>query len=304
MSKKAIIFPGQGAQTVGMGKDWADVCGDIRGQFDRAGEILGFDLAKVCFEGPQEELTASDRAQPAIFLVSVASFKALESKGYSFDVAAGLSSGEWAALHYAGVLGFDDCIKALEARGRLMQQACEAEAGGMLTLIGLDPAKCGEVAEACGVQVANLNSPAQTVLSGPVAGIEKAQGVAKEAGAKIAKILPVAGAFHSRMMAPAAEAFAEVVDGLDFQTPRIPVLSNVTGEAHEDVASIKSRVVEQITGSVQWVQNTETMKAMGVDTYVESGPGKVLTGLIKRMHPGCTLHNVQGPADFEALPEA
>lgn len=293
MSKRALIFPGQGAQAVGMGQSLAESSPELRALFDQASATLGYDLAEVCFNGPQEELTKSDRAQPAIFVVSIAAYQALAARGnFSFDAVAGLSSGEWAALHIGGVVAFDDVLKVLEARGRLMQQACEARAGTMLSVMGMSQEQLNDIASQAGVEIANYNSGKQTVLSGSVEGIEKALPLAKEMGAR-AIPLPVAGAFHSSLMKPAADAFAEVLEDIEFKELTVPVLSNVTGKPHEDVAAIKGLMVDQITSSVQWLQNVEYMLGQGITQYVECGPGKVLTGLIKRIDKGTSLHNIQ-----------
>ncbi|MFT5121783.1 MAG: [acyl-carrier-protein] S-malonyltransferase [Kiritimatiellia bacterium] len=305
MGTLGILYPGQGAQAVGMGKDLVEGRPVLRARFDEASDILGFDLAKVCFDGPEEELKRSDRAQPAIFVHSVIARDALRSEtGLEVSFVAGLSSGEWAALYDAGVVSYADALKVLEARGRLMQQACSEQAGGMLSVIGLADEKLAALAETCGVELANFNSPGQTVLSGPIAGIEKAGPLAKEAGAKLAVQLDVAGAFHSSLMSSAAEAFAEVLSQITLNEPTIPVFSNVSGDAHTGVAEIPSAMVAQITSSVQWVKNVQSMIAAGTDTFVECGPGKILTGLVKRIDKTPTLHNIYDLQSLERTVES
>lgn len=302
--KTAVIFPGQGAQSVGMGRDLADAFPACRALFDRANEMLGYDLARICFEGPPEELTKSDRAQPAIFTVSMAALQALEAeeKNMEFAATAGLSSGEYAALHYAGVLTFDDALRVLEARSRYMQEACERTRGGMLSVIGLDAEKLELLCEETGIEVANLNSAAQTVLSGPVDGIEAAAAKAAEYGAKKAIPLQVAGAFHSSLMQSAADQLAEFLQNIPFSAPRMPVLSNVTAQPHEeDPDRIRRRMVEQITGSVRWLESVEWMQAQGVDRYIECGPGKVLTGLVKRIDKSAALDNISDLPSVQAF---
>lgn len=292
--KSAWLFAGQGAQTPGMGKDLAAAWPSCRALFDKANEVLGYDLAKLCFEGPASELTKTVHCQPAIFTVSAACLEAWRKAGRSEApaVAAGLSLGEWTALYAAGVISFEDGLRIMAARGRLMQEACDAEPGGMISLIGLSDEKVLEIAQAAGATPANFNAPGQIVLSGSAAAIAEAERLAKEAGAKRAIRLPVAGAYHSPLMARAAEGLKAVLEGVPFQSPAFPVLSNVTGKPHGDPASIREAMVRQVTSSVQWTASVAAMKAMGVDRYIEFGPGAVLTGLVKRMDEKAELLNV------------
>ena len=292
--KSAWLFAGQGAQTPGMGKDLAAAWPSCRALFDKANEVLGYDLAKLCFEGPASDLTKTVHCQPAIFTVSAACLEAWKKAGRTEPpvVAAGLSLGEWTALYAAGVISFEDGLRVLAARGRLMQEACDAEPGGMISLIGLPDEKVLEIAQAAGATPANFNAPGQIVLSGSAAAIAEAERLAKEAGAKRAIRLPVAGAYHSPLMARAAEGLKAVLEGITFQPPAFPVLSNVTGKPHGDPASIREAMVRQVTSSVQWTASVAAMKAMGVDRYIEFGPGAVLTGLVKRMDEKAELLNV------------
>lgn len=303
MSKTAILFPGQGAQAVGMGQDLAEQVPACRALFDRANDVLGFDLAQICFEGPVENLTKSNHAQPAIFVVSAAAWLALqEAKPDLQPVAvAGLSSGEWAALYAAGVVSFEDALRVLEARGRFMQAACEAQAGTMLSVIGLSVEQLEPIAEACGIQLANLNSPEQTVLSGTVAGIDQAEEMAKAGGAKRAIKLNVAGAFHSRLMASAAEQLAAFLKDISLSPPTMPVVSNVTGAPFNSVEEIREGMVRQVTESVRWVEDIQWMSANGVDRFIECGPGKVLSGLVKRIDKQAVIHNIQDHASLQAF---
>ncbi len=300
-SSKAVVFAGQGAQTVGMGRDLAEAHPECRELFTRADDALGYGLSKICFEGPVEELTKSNHCQPGIFVASMACFHAVVRAvpGATFAATAGLSLGEWTALHMAGSMTFEDTIRALEARGRFMQEACEATQGGMVSILGLAPALCQKVAEDAGVDVANLNSSEQTVLSGPREGIARAEELAKEAGAKKTVVLKVAGAFHSRLMQPAAERLAETLAGITMRAPRITVVSNVTGVPHGDPDQMRRDLVRQVTGSVRWVQSVEWLAAHGIGGYVECGPGKVLSGLIKRIQPEARLTNVQDVGSME-----
>lgn len=294
MSKKAIIFPGQGAQAVGMGKDLAEGLPEARALFDRASGVLGYDLADICFNGPIEKLTVSAHAQPAIFVHSVAAYQAWQVRHPgAFDFMAGLSSGEWTALHLAGVIGFDDTLKVLEARGRFMQEACEAQPGGMISIIGADSATLEKVCAGAGVEMANLNSAEQTVLSGTREGIDRVEVLAKELGIRKAIRLNVAGAFHSSLMRPAAVKLEAVLARVEFHAPVLPVIANVTGMAHGGPDDIRKAMVAQVFSSVRWYQGIETMKAQGVGFYLECGPGKVLSGLVKRIDKTASLHSIQ-----------
>jgi len=302
----ACIFAGQGAQTPGMGKDFAGADAELAALFEKAGSVLGFDLAKICFEGPAEELTKSNVCQPAIFVTSYAAYLALQKRRpVAFAVAAGLSLGEWSALCAAGVLDFDSTLKALEARGRFMQEACEATPSGMIAIVGATPAQLDEICAKSGCTVANVNSAAQQVLSGSKDEIAAAAAAAKEAGVKRAIPLATAGAFHSKYMAPAREKLAPVLDGIEFRAPKFPVLSNVTGKPHpSDPGAIKAAMLEQVTGTTNWAADVEAAKALGATRFVEFGPGKTLSGLIKKIDPALTTLNVADLASLDATAAA
>ena len=302
MSKRAIIFSGQGAQFVGMGKDLADKFPACKALYDKADEVLGYELSKICFEGPAEELTKSNHAQPAIFVTSIACYTALKEMNPELEVAmmAGLSLGEWSALHASGAMTFEDTLRVLEARGRAMQEACEETKGSMVSVIGLSIDQLSEICESTGVEMANLNSEAQTVLSGELEKIEKASVMAKEMGAKRAIVLQVAGAFHSSLMASATPKLEKVLNSVEIQAPSIPVLANVTGKPHGGSDDIRREMLKQVTGSVHWYESINEMTAAGVSEFIECGPGKVLTGLIKRIaERGTPLHNIQDIATLE-----
>ena len=296
------IFAGQGAQVPGMGRDFAEADAETMKLFDTANAVLGFDLKKVCFEGPAEELTKSNICQPAIFVTSYAAYLALQKKkAVSFACAAGLSLGEWGALCAAGVLDFDSTLKVLEARGRFMQEACELEPSGMIAIVGASPDQLAALCEKSGCTVANINSSAQQVLSGSKEAIASAAVVAKELGIKRALPLATAGAFHSRFMAPAREKLAPVLDGIEFKAPKFPVLSNITGKPHSsDPGEIRAMMLEQVTGTTNWAADVETAKSLGCDRFVEFGPGKVLSGLIKKIDPALTTLNVADMASLDA----
>ncbi len=306
MADKACIFAGQGAQFVGMGKDLAAANPEILGLYDRANQVLGFDLKKVCFEGPVEELTRSNYCQPAIFVSSVACYTAFQNRvpGATFKVAAGLSLGEWTALYVAGVLDFDSTLRVLEARGRFMQQACEEQAGGMVSVMGATLDQLKEICAKAGIVMANINSDAQVVLSGSKTGVAEAEKLAAAAGLKCI-VLNVAGAFHSPLMASARERLAVVLKDVAFQTPRLPVLANVTGQPHAaDGNAIREAMLRQVTESVRWADCVRAIMATGTRTFVEFGPGKVLSGLIKRIDKQNTVLNVQDAATLEAAAAA
>ena len=296
------MFAGQGAQIPGMGKDFAEADAEAMGFFDTANDVLGFDLKRICFEGPAEELTKSNVCQPAIFVTSYAAYVALQKRRPTqFACAAGLSLGEWGALCAAGVLDFASTLKVLEARGRFMQEACEAAPSGMIAVVGASADQLAALCERTGCTVANVNSASQQVLSGSKDAIAAAAVVAKELGIKRAIPLATAGAFHSPFMASAREKLAPVLDTVQFSAPRIPVLSNVTGRPHSsDPGAIKAAMLEQVTGTTNWAADVEAAKALGCTTFVEFGPGKVLSGLVKKIDAGLATCNVADIAGLDA----
>ncbi len=299
---KCCVFAGQGAQVLGMGKDFAEADPEMMGLFDKANAVLGFDLKKICFEGPAEELMKSNICQPAIFVTSYAAYATLQKRRpTTFACAAGLSLGEWGALCAAGVLDFDSTLTVLEARGRFMQEACAATPSGMIAIVGATPDQLKTLCEATGCTVANVNSAAQQVLSGSKDAIAAATAKAKELGIKRAIPLATAGAFHSSFMAPAREKLAPILDGISFRAPQFPVLSNVTGQPHaSDPGAIKALMLEQVTGTTNWAADVATAKALGCDTFVEFGPGKVLSGLIKKIDAALVTANVADLASLDA----
>jgi len=291
----AYLYPGQGAQAVGMGRDIHEALAAGIEIFDRAEAATGMPLKKLCFEGPEEELSRTDVAQPAIFTVSAACQKAIENhlspeqlEKIKPSVAAGLSLGEYTALYAAGCFDFETGVKLVTERGRLMQEAATAVPSGMVSVIGLEDEQkaaelCKAVADGQTLTCANFNCPGQIVLSGEKAACERAAEKAKDFGAKLAVPLKVAGAFHSDIMRPAADAFAGVLESVKFAPPAFPVLSNVDAEPHGEPAEIRSQLLQQLVSPVRWYQCMERLLADGVDTFYEIGPGKVLLGLMKRI---------------------
>lgn len=300
------VFAGQGAQVPGMGRDFAEADATVMELFDKANAVLGFDLKTVCFEGPAEALTKSNVCQPAIFVTSYAAYLALQKRRATpFAAAAGLSLGEWGALCAAGVLDFDATLTVLEARGRFMQEACEATPSGMIAIVGASPAQLDELCAKTGCTPANINSAAQVVLSGDKAQIATAATTAKELGIKRAIPLATAGAFHSKFMQTAREKLAPVLDGITFHAPKIPVISNVTGRVHSsDPAEIKDVMLRQVTETTRWADDIAAAKELGCTRFIEFGPGKVLSGLIKKIDAALTTLNVSDLATLDATVSA
>lgn len=281
---KAFVFPGQGAQYPGMGKDLYENSDIAKELFDKANEILGFEITKIMFEGTPEELKQTKVTQPAIFLHSVILSKVLGDK-FSPDMTAGHSLGEFSALVAAGALSFEDGLKLVSARAQAMQKACEAEPSTMAAIVGLEDAIVEEACETVDgiVVAANYNCPGQLVISGAVEAINKACEVLTEKGAKRALVLPVGGAFHSPLMEPAREELAAAIEATEIQTPVCPVYQNVDAKPQTDPAAIKANLIAQLTGPVRWTQTVQNMIADGAVSFTELGPGKVLQGLVMKV---------------------
>jgi len=296
----AYIFPGQGSQYVGMGKDIAHAFDPARRIFERADEVLGFRLSTVCFEGPEDELRQTRNTQPAIFLHSMALASVL--RGAKATMAAGHSLGEYSALVYAGAISFEDGLRLVRLRGELMQQAGVELPGTMAAIVGLDPAVLEDVckdAETDGVvRPANFNSPGQVVISGSVAGVRKAMQLAKAAGAKLAKELPVSGAFHSPLMEPAREGLKAALETVAIRDAEFPVYANVTASAVTSAREIRRLLFEQLTKPVRWEETVANMVADGASRFVEIGPGKVLQGLVKRIAPNVEAAGIDKASDI------
>ena len=328
MSKTALLFAGQGAQVVGMGKDLAEKFPSAKAWFDRANAALGYDLAGICFNGPEAELTKTEHAQPGIFLVSWVCFELLKEQvgvqagvqasacredagsklklelQLKFDATAGLSLGEFTALTAAGAMSFEDGLRVVRQRGRFMQEACDVTKGGMAAIIGLDEATTREVCAAAGVVLANLNCPGQLVISGAEDKIIQACDLAKAKGAKRALPLPVAGAYHSPLMASAQPKLAAELAKVNLVSPVVPVISNVTAQAHGAPVDISAKLVEQVCASVLWENSMRALLAQGYTRFIELGPGAALSGFMKRIDKTATMLNVADAASLEVTVKA
>ncbi len=290
------LFPGQGAQAVGMGQDAYRESPGARALYERADSVLGFSLTHLCFSGPLEALTETRVAQPALYVTSLALFEAFKvarpELAARIRAAAGLSLGEFSALAAAGSMSFEEGLRLVQIRAEAMQRAAEAQRGGMVSVIGLPLEACREVALAADVDLANINAADQMVLSGPLEKLDRAAELARSKGAKRAIALQVGGAFHSRLMRPAEEALSRAVERVPFKRPAFPVISNVTGKPMGEAPEIKRNLVRQLSSPVQWVSCMETLAAQGVSACLEVGPGRVLKGLAKRITPDVPVHSV------------
>ena len=309
---RAFIFPGQGAQSIGMGRDLAESYPAARAVFQEVDEALGADLSGLIWEGEAEALTLTENAQPALMATSMAAIAALEAEGVVLRDAAGFvaghSLGEYSALCAAGALGLADTARLLRTRGVAMQEAVPVGQGAMAALLGLDFYTVREVAaeaaeqEVC--QAANDNDPGQVVVSGHKAAVERAVELAKGRGAKRAMLLPVSAPFHCELMAPAAKVMAEALDDVEIHAPKVPLVANVIARSAEDPATIRSLLVSQVTGSVRWRESVEQMVADGVTEFWEIGAGKALSGMIRRINREAATRTVGTPDEVKAAAEA
>jgi [acyl-carrier-protein] S-malonyltransferase len=306
MSKTALLFAGQGAQVVGMGKDLTEKFPSAKSWFDRANTALGYDLAGICFNGPEADLTKTENAQPGIFLVSWIAFQLLKKQvpDLKFDATAGLSLGEFTALTAANAMSFEDGLRVVRQRGKFMQEACDVTKGGMAAIIGLDEAPTREVCAEAGVMLANLNCPGQLVISGEVEKIVSACELARARGAKRALPLTVAGAYHSPLMASAQPKLQNELAKIKISPPSVPVISNVTAQPYNSPAEISVRLVEQVTSSVLWENSMRYLLSQGFTRFIELGPGTALSGFMKRIDKTEQMLNVADMASLEATVKA
>ncbi len=301
----ALIFPGQGAQEVGMGKEFYEASPEARAIFDSAEKIIP-ELKDVVFNGPQEKLTLTAFCQPGIFSFSVAALKALQAhpkyKNLNPRFSAGLSLGEYSALVACGATSFENALRLVERRSSFMEEATKATKGKMSAIIGFEKDKIVEICKKTGAEVANFNAPDQIVITGDAAKVEEAGKLMSEAGAKRVIPLDVSGAFHSSLMKPAADKFAQELTKFQFNSPAFPILSNVDAVPCSDPKQISNNLAKQITSSVQWVDTVNYIASQGVKTFLEIGPGNVLKGLIRKINKDLTVHNIRVPWDIDNLP--
>jgi [acyl-carrier-protein] S-malonyltransferase len=304
MSKIALVFPGQGSQAVGMARDIGE--GSVR--WETANAALGFDLRRLCFEGPEAELRLTANTQPAILTASIVALDALQAAGISFDLVAGHSLGEYSALVAAGALDFADAVRTVRARGQFMQEAVPLGEGAMAAVLGLDRSQviqaCEEAQEAGVVQVANLNAPGQTVIAGATPAVQRAVGLAKAKGAKRVLPLPVSAPFHSALMAPAAARLEQVLRGVPVRDLRVPIVTNVDADLLTQATHVVDVLVRQVTAPVRWEEVVTRLVKEGAETFIEVGPGTVLSGLIRRIAPAVRVLNVEDRASLDATVKA
>ncbi|MCV3271150.1 ACP S-malonyltransferase [Roseobacter sinensis] len=306
----AFVFPGQGAQTIGMGRALAEAYPAAQAVFDEVDEALGESLSALIWDGDIETLTLTENAQPALMATSIAALRALEAEGLGLERAshvAGHSLGEYSALAAAGAFSVADAARLLRTRGLAMQRAVPVGQGAMAAVLGLDFDTVTRVAETAAdgqvCQVANENDPAQNVVSGDKAAVDRACALAKEAGARRALMLPVSAPFHCALMAPAAETMAEALEDVEMAAPKVPLVANVTAAAVSDPAEIKALLIQQVTGQVRWKTSVEWMAASGVTAFWEIGAGKALTGMIRRIAKEAATRTVGAPEDIKAILE-
>jgi [acyl-carrier-protein] S-malonyltransferase len=302
ISQVAFLFPGQGSQAVGMGKELAEKLPVARQTFEEADEALGYELSKMCFEGPEDQLRLTEITQPAILTVSVAAWRALDERGMKAAFVAGHSLGEYSAHVAAGTIGFADAVRIVRNRGRYMQEAVLVGVGAMAAILGMDLEKvtaiCSEAAQGEVCEPANINSAEQIVISGHKNAVERAAKLASDRGAKRAVLLPVSAPFHCSLMKPAQDRLEADLQSLQFQNPAVPVACNVDAELINDAERSRDALVRQVTGAVKWEQSMRLLIASGVQAFIEVGPGKVLCGLMRQIDRSKTCLNVSDDASL------
>lgn len=300
----AFVFPGQGSQKVGMGRALAEAFPESRQAFEAADAAAGFDLSKMCFEGPEDALTLTANTQPAILATSTAAFRALHARGARADWVAGHSLGEWSALVAAGAVDLGEAVKAVRKRGQFMQEAVPVGEGAMAAILMLDVpaivAACVEAAQGQVVVPANINSPGQVVIAGHTAAVERAMELCKAKGAKRALRLPVSAPFHCPLMMPAQERLAGLLEHIAFRDPSMPLVNNADAQPVRSAASCREGLIRQVSSPVRWEESVQELVRQGVSTFVEVGPGQVLSGLVKKIAKGARVLNVEDPASLEA----
>ena len=295
--KTAFLFPGQGSQAIGMGKDLTEKYSIAKQTFEEADDALGLKISQLCFEGPEDQLRLTENTQPAILTASVAAWRVLQEKGIQPAFVAGHSLGEYSAHVAAGTMIFADAVRTVRSRGQFMQEAVPVGTGSMAAILGMAPeavaSVCADAAQGEVCEPANINSPEQIVISGHVAAVERAVKLADERGAKRAKVLPVSAPFHCSLMKPAQERLGSVLAGLQLALPKFPVVCNVDARPIENTESAREALVRQVTGSVRWSESMQRLISQGVETFVEVGPGKVLCGLMRQIDRSKKCLNVE-----------
>lgn len=304
--KTALLFPGQGSQRVGMGRDLVHGQAAARRVYEEADAVLGFPLSRLCFDGPEDELVLTENTQPAILVTSIAVLRVLQERGLTFDIAAGHSLGEWTALVAAGALALGDAVRLVHLRGKYMQEAVPVGEGAMAALMGLDHAAARAACERASrpgepAEPANLNGASQIVISGHTAAIDRAIEEARAAGAKRAVRLAVSAPFHCSLMQPAAERLAAALADVAVAAPRVPVIANVTAEPVQDAARIRELLVRQVTAPVRWEESIQLLARLGFERALELGSGSVLRGLVKRIAPAIAVTTIGEPHETDAF---